>query len=104
VIVVTKETSHARKLHAFVQSSIPQCAEHVRMLPSGEFFSFFDTLVGTMNPKEETARGRLVKVHQVATSVAVAAQGGRERLRVNSVPYSPNCPASAVLRMDFRDE
>jgi hypothetical protein len=72
VIVVTKETSHARKLHAFVQSSIPQCAEHVRMLPSGEFFSFFETLVGTMNPKEETVRGTRVKLHQVATSDADA--------------------------------
>jgi hypothetical protein len=73
VIVVTEETSHARKLHAFIQSSVPpQSAERVRMLPSEELSSFLDTLVGTMTPKEETVRGRREKVHQIVTSDADA--------------------------------
>jgi hypothetical protein len=42
------------------------------MLPSEECLSFLNTPVRIMTPKEETARGRRVQVHQVATSDADA--------------------------------
>ena len=69
VLVVTEEAPQAKRLRAFILSSIPpKDAERVCVLPSDEIFSYLDTLVAGMTPPEETVRGYRVKVRQTPTS------------------------------------